>query len=181
MADKKVRIGFIGFGGIAQGAHMPGYKKIAELCDVVAVADILPEKLATAQEKWQIPDVYEDYHKLLEREDIDAVSVCTPNAVHMPATVDALKAGKHVLCEKPMAMNPVECEAMIAAQKASGKKIANRLQYALRVGSAVPETGGHRRGVWRHLLLPRSRHSTAAGPCVPELPGQKAQRRRPAD
>jgi hypothetical protein len=132
---KKVRIGIIGFGGIAQGAHTPGYRNIPELCEIVAVADILPDKLATAQTKWGITDVYEDYRKMLERDDIDAVSVCTPNAVHSIATVDALKAGKHVLCEKPMAMNPAECQAMIDAAKSTGNKL--QIGYNMRFGSGA--------------------------------------------
>lgn len=132
---KKVRIGIIGFGGIAQGAHAPGYKKIPDLCEIVAAADILPEKLTNAQTKWEIPNVYDDYKKMLERDDIDAVSICAPNAVHSPATVDALNAGKHVLCEKPMAMNPAQCQAMIDAAKATGNKL--QIGYNMRFGSGA--------------------------------------------
>lgn len=123
--DGKIGIGIIGFGGIARGAHLTsGYRKLPDWCEVVAAADILPERCDDATSKFAIPDTYADYKELLKRDDIDAVSVCTGNYAHAPITIDALKAGKHVLCEKPMAMNADECKAMIAAQKETG----NRLQ-----------------------------------------------------
>jgi predicted dehydrogenase len=120
----KIGIGIIGFGGIARGAHFnSGYKKLAEHCEVLAVADILPHRCTEAKEQFGIPLGFADYHELLAMPEIDAVSVCTPNGVHMQATVDALRAGKHVLCEKPMAMNSRECKEMIAAQKETGRKL----------------------------------------------------------
>ena len=122
--DGKVGVGIIGFGGIARGAHLTsGYRKLPEWCEVVAAADILPERCTDASEKFGIAETYDDYTKLLERDDIDAVSVCTGNYAHAPITIAALRAGKHVLCEKPMAMNAAECKAMIAAQKESGKNL----------------------------------------------------------
>ncbi|WP_394795600.1 Gfo/Idh/MocA family protein [Armatimonas sp.] len=122
--DGKIAIGIIGFGGIARGAHLTsGYRKLPEWCDVVAVADILPERCNDASGQYGIAETYDDHKKLLERDDIDAVSVCTGNYAHAPITIDALRAGKHVLCEKPMAMNAQECKAMIAAQKETGKKL----------------------------------------------------------
>jgi predicted dehydrogenase len=122
--DGKIGIGIIGFGGIAQAAHAPGYRKIADLCEIVAVADIDPARLEQARGgQWNIPNTFEDYRKLLEMPEVDAVSVCTPNYVHMQPTVDALNAGKDVLCEKPMAMNATEAAAMVAAAKAAGRKL----------------------------------------------------------
>lgn len=72
-------------------------------------------------EDFDIPDIYTDYRELLARDDIDAVSVCVPNFLHKEITVAALQAGKHVLCEKPMAMNADEAKAMLAAANESGK------------------------------------------------------------
>lgn len=133
--DGKIGIGIIGFGGIATGAHAPGYRRIADQCEIVAVADILPERCAVAKsEKWNIAQAFEDYKKLLEMPEIDAVSVCTPNYVHLQPTLDAFAAGKHVLCEKPMAINADEAKKMLAAANAAGKKL--QIGYNMRFGSA---------------------------------------------
>ena len=134
--DGKVGIGIIGFGGIAKGAHAPGYKRISDQCEIVAAADIVPERLEEAQsEKWGIKNVFEDYKKLLEMPDIDAVSVCTPNYVHAQPTVDAFAAGKHVLCEKPMAINASEAKRMIEAANRTGKKL--QIGYNMRYSAGA--------------------------------------------
>jgi predicted dehydrogenase len=133
--DGKIAIGIIGFGGIAKGAHAPGYQKLPDWCEIVAAADIEPERLKEAQsEKWNVPNVFEDYKKMLEMPEIDAVSVCTPNYVHMQPTIDAFAAGKHVLCEKPMAINAEQAKQMIAAADKAGKKL--QIGYNLRFGAA---------------------------------------------
>lgn len=120
---KKVRIGLIGSGGIAQNAHLPGYTAIPDLCEVVALADINPEAAKAASEKFNVKHVFDDYRKMLEMDEIDAVSVCTPNYVHMAPAILALRAGKHVLCEKPIAMNAGEAREMVDAAKTAGKKL----------------------------------------------------------
>ncbi len=122
--DGKVGIGIIGFGGIARAAHAPGYRKAADKCEIVAVADIDPAALAHAKsEKWNIPLGFADYRELLTLPEIDAVSVCTPNYLHRQPTVDAFAAGKHVLCEKPMAINAVEAKEMLAAAQSAQRKL----------------------------------------------------------
>jgi predicted dehydrogenase len=136
MKDGKIGVGIIGFGGIARGAHMPGYRKLPEMCEVIAAADILPERLAEAKgEKWGIAHTFADYNELLALPEIDAVSVCTPNGVHKEATVAALRAGKAVLCEKPMAMNAAECREMIAAARETGGKL--QIGYNMRFGQGA--------------------------------------------
>ena len=132
--DGKVGIGIIGFGGIAKGAHAPGYRRIPDQCEILAVADILPERCAEAQsEKWNIPNAFEDYKKLLAMPEIDAVSVCTPNYVHHQPTLAAFAAGKHVICEKPMAINAQQGKEMVAAAKRAGKKF--QIGYNMRFGA----------------------------------------------
>lgn len=132
--DGKVGIGIIGFGGIAKGAHAPGYRRIPDQCEILAVADILPERCAEATgPQWNIPLAFADYKKLLEMPEIDAVSVCTPNYVHMQPTLDAFAAGKHVLCEKPMAINAGEAKQMIEGSKQAGKQL--QIGYNMRFGS----------------------------------------------
>lgn len=122
MAAKKLGIGIIGAGGIAQSAHMPGYAAVSDLCEIVAVADSNPETARAAAAKFNVPNVLTDYHDLLAMHEIGAVSVCTPNYLHYQPTLDAFAAGKHVLCEKPIAMNANEAKEMVAASKRAGKK-----------------------------------------------------------
>jgi len=121
-ANEKVRIGIIGCGGIANGKHMPALSKLPEV-EMVAFCDIIPERAEKAAKKFGTPDaaVYTEYKKLLEDKSIDVVHVLTPNRSHSYITVDALDAGKHVMCEKPMAINSVEARKMIDASKRSGK------------------------------------------------------------
>src|ERR1700722_8818720 len=113
--SKKLKIGIIGSGGIAQGCHLPGYASMPDLCEVIAVCDVNPEVAQKAAEKFNVPKVLSDYRELLAIKELDAVSVTTPNKYHMQPTIDALKAGKHVLCEKPLAMNADEARLMCAA------------------------------------------------------------------
>jgi len=122
LAKKKVGIGVIGSGGIAQNAHLPGYAAIPDLCKIVAIADIDPKVAKQAAEKFGVKHVYNDYNKLLSMPEVDAVSVCTPNYLHLDPTIRAFAAGKHVLCEKPIAMNAGEAKKMLDASKKAKKK-----------------------------------------------------------
>ena len=126
--SKKLKIGIIGSGGIAQGCHLPGYASMPDLCEVIAVCDVNPETAQKAAEKFNVPKVLSDYRELLAIKEIDAVSVTTPNKYHMQPTIDALKAGKHVLCEKPLAMNADEARLMCAAARDTGKILQVALQ-----------------------------------------------------
>lgn len=125
---RKLKIGIIGSGGIATGCHLPGYASIPDLCEVVAVCDINPEVAQKAAERFNVPCTYTDYRRLLDDREIDAVSVTTPNAYHLKPTVEALEAGKHVLCEKPLAMNGDEARAMCRAAQKAGKILQVALQ-----------------------------------------------------
>ena len=121
-SPKKVRIGVIGTGGIANGAHLPGYSQIPDACEIFAMCDIDPVALEKTSAKYpDVPHTFTDYKKLLEMPEIDAISVCTPNYVHHQVTLDALNAGKHVLCEKPIAMNATQGAEMVSAAHRNGK------------------------------------------------------------
>jgi predicted dehydrogenase len=142
---REIRIGIIGCGGIANGKHLPALKNVKDV-RIVAFCDILPEKAEAAKKKFGQEDanVYEDYKELLKDESIDVVHVLTPNRAHSFITVDALRAGKHVLCEKPMAINYAEAKKMLAAAQETGKILSigyqNRwtpkVQYAKEVAEA---------------------------------------------
>ena len=118
MANKKVRVALIGSGSIATHRHAPEYAAHPDV-EIVAFVDRVParaEKLAAKYGGLAL-EKYEDALAL----DIDAVSVCVPNAFHAPISIAALNAGKHTLCEKPMATSDAEAKAMIAASEAAGK------------------------------------------------------------
>jgi predicted dehydrogenase len=88
---KSVNIGVIGAGGIAQGAHLPAYENCPN-ANIVAIADVNEAAVEKAKEKFNIPHGYTDYRELLQRDDIDAVSVCTPNFMHKDPAIAALRA-----------------------------------------------------------------------------------------
>ncbi len=131
--EKTIKVGIIGCGGIANGKHMPSLKKVKN-CEMVAFCDIVIEKAEKAAKDFGTPDakVFADYKDLLAIEDIDVIHVCTPNRSHSFITVDALEAGKHVMCEKPMAINSAEALKMIEASKRTGKKLSIGYQNRFR-------------------------------------------------
>lgn len=115
-----VNIAIIGVGNIAE-THLLAYSKNKNV-KVVAFCDINPDRLAYMGKKWGVEKCYTDLDTMFkEVPEIDAVSVCTWNAAHASCTVAALKAGKHVLCEKPMAMNATEASLMMQTAKEAGK------------------------------------------------------------
>lgn len=118
---KKVKVGIIGAGSISE-VHIAGYKAL-ENVELYAVCDINEERAKSCAEKNGFKHIFTDYDEMLKLADLDAVSVCTWNSVHAPATIAALKAGKHVLCEKPMAMNAAQAMEMEKAAKESGKTL----------------------------------------------------------
>lgn len=126
--SKKLRIGIIGSGGIAQGCHMRGYAAVPELAEIVAVCDVNEKTAQAAADKFNVPTVYRDYNEMLAKEELDGVSVATPNKFHKDPTIAALKAGVNVLCEKPLGMNADECREMCAAARDAGKILQVGLQ-----------------------------------------------------
>ncbi len=116
---KTLRVAMIGCGGIA-GTHLKGYQLLDDV-EVAVACDVSEDNAKKRAEEFSIPAVETDYRKVLADESIDAVDICTPNAVHMPLTVAALKAGKHALCEKPLARSAAEVRKMISARNKSGK------------------------------------------------------------
>ena len=124
---KKLRVAMIGVGGISN-VHINTFKKYPDV-EVVAAVDIKPERLEWARSTHGITNLYKDWKEMLKAVKPDAVDVCTPNALHAPAVIDAAKAGCHVITEKPMAMAPKECQAMIDACKKAGKKLVVGFQY----------------------------------------------------
>ena len=119
---KMLKAGIIGCGGIANGKHMPSIKQIAEI-EMVAFCDIIIERAEKAAKEYGTADAktYKDYKDLIADKSIDVVYVLTPNREHSFMTIDALNAGKHVMCEKPMAKTSKEAKEMVEVAKKTGK------------------------------------------------------------
>ncbi len=114
-----VKVGIIGAGGIARN-HVLAYQRLPDV-EIVAVADIVPGKAESFAAEHHIPRYFENYHDLLALDEVQGVSVCTYNQAHRQPTVDALRAGKHVLVEKPLAARLDDAIAMITAANETGK------------------------------------------------------------
>ena len=140
MATKKntdiVKVGIIGCGGIANGKHMPSLSKLPNVV-MTAFCDVIPQKAADAAAKYGSKDakVYGNYRQMLRDKSLDVIHVCTPNKSHGRITVDALMAGKHVMCEKPMAKTAADARLMVQAAKRSGKKLTIGYQNRFRSDS----------------------------------------------
>jgi predicted dehydrogenase len=124
---QEIKVGIIGAGGIAGGKHLPGHRNV-EGVSIIAVCDIDRQRAENFAKQHDIKHVFTDYNDLVGMPELDAVSVCTPNNFHAPPSIAALEAGKHVICEKPIAGNASDGQAMVDAQKASGKVLQIGLQ-----------------------------------------------------
>ncbi len=122
---EKLRLGIIGVGQIGQ-IHLDNYQAIPEVA-VVAIADRNHEHVQEVAGRYDIPGVYTDFRELLRRDDVQAVDVCLHNNLHMPVSVAALEAGKHVYCEKPMAGSYRDAERMYKIAKKLGLKLSIQL------------------------------------------------------
>jgi len=116
---KRINVGIIGAGNISE-SHVQSYKKL-ENVNVLAVCDINRERAEDYARRYGIAYVFEDYNEMLKLEELDAVSVTTWNNGHAPISIAALKAGKHVLCEKPLAMNARQAQEMVDTANETGK------------------------------------------------------------
>ncbi|RCX16062.1 putative dehydrogenase [Anaerobacterium chartisolvens] len=147
MKNGKLLIGIIGCGGIANNKHLPSLAKLGELCEMTAFCDIKVERAEEAAKKYGAADakIYSDYKELLNDDSIDVVHVLTPNVFHGPITVDSFNAGKHVMCEKPMAHTAADAKKMLDAAKKSGKKFTigyqNRFRNEVQTLHKACETG----------------------------------------
>lgn len=128
MSRDQVRIGIIGLGRISD-THIRGYQDV-EGAEIVAVCDVDEERIAAQVEAHGLGDVFAttDSTALLARTDVDAVSLPLPDHLHHRVALDAIAAGKHVLCEKPLAMNAAEAEEMLEAGEAAGVVHAVHMQ-----------------------------------------------------
>lgn len=130
----KIGVGIIGCGTIANSAHIPAYLKNDD-AEILYFCDIRPERAAAAVEQYGVGRAVADYRQVLADPAVAAVSVCVPNNMHAPISIDALEAGKDVLCEKPVARTYDEALGMLEAKKKTGRLLAigvvNRYNFSV--------------------------------------------------
>ena len=119
-----LNIAILGTGAIAD-SHIQAYLKFKDQCQIVALADLFPDKAAAKAAQYGLKAaIFKDYRELIQKTDLHAASVCLPPFEHSLAGMALLRAGKHVLTEKPMATSLEECDAMIAAAAAGNCRLA---------------------------------------------------------
>lgn len=175
---RRIRVGIIGTGAIAQTIHLPILSRMDDV-EIAALADIDKPKLQTLAEKYKVAEYYHDHQKLLAMDGIDAVHICTPNSLHAPIALDALAAGKHVLVERPIARTTDEADAMVAEAKKRKKILMVGMNNRFRPDAMIlknfvdgNELGNifytkagwlRRRGSWNETGWARKKHIAGGG------------------
>lgn len=131
--DSLIKVAIVGTGGMAH-SQARAFKAIPGV-ELSAACDIVPGKAVAFAEEFAIPRAYEDLDKLLANENVDVVTVVTPDAAHAEASLKVIAQGKHVMCEKPLATNYADALRMAEAAKASGK--INMVNLSYRNASAI--------------------------------------------
>lgn len=120
---ERVRFGLVGCGSIGP-THAASIRQLTEVADLVAIADKVPERAQKLAQKFGVSKIYTTDDELIADPEIEAVSFCTPSGMHADQAVKAMRAGKHVVVEKPMDVSLAACDRMIAAEKETGRKLA---------------------------------------------------------
>lgn len=141
---EKMKVAVIGCGNIARSAHAPSYDKNPNI-EIKTFVDIIPERAKELAEKYNVANTCTDYRDLLNDDEIEAVSVCTPNDLHAEIANAFLEAGKHVICEKPAAMNYDLAKTMQDTAKKTGKilniGVVNRFNTAVNKIKDIIDSG----------------------------------------
>ncbi|MFF2889358.1 Gfo/Idh/MocA family protein [Paenibacillus sp. NPDC057967] len=139
-----LKVGAIGTGGIFKAVHLPGWLTHKEV-EIVAFCDPFRASAEALALEYPGTKVYEDYKELLADPSIDIVDISTPNLLHSEIAIAALQQGKHVFCEKPDAINPIEAQKMADAARASGKLLMvmrnNRFTESAKFAKRIIEQG----------------------------------------
>src|SRR6185503_14437320 len=183
MADK-LRCAVIGTGAI--GVHHLVSLSSCPRAHSVALSDTSPQRAKEAGDRFRIPRIYSDYHELLEQPDVDAVIVATPNHLHAKVAIEALKARKHVLLEKPMATSAKDAAKIVETAKKMRRVIMvaqnfrfNRHTQAAKLMLDRGDLGEvyHARCFWlRRMAIPRigswfTQRQYAGGGCTYDIAG----------
>src|SRR4051812_13543833 len=122
MNNKKLRYGLIGAGSNAERKHLNNYMTLPNV-ELVSICDVNIESAERLAQKYNIKKVYSNYEDMLNNEELDLVSICTPNYLHAEISIYALSKGVNVHCEKPLAVNAIEAQKIVEAKNKSGKKV----------------------------------------------------------
>lgn len=123
MSNKKFRVTIIGTGMIATHAHLPAWKALPDDVELVGAADIIEERAQQAAAHFDIPNAYGDWREMLDELEPDIVDVCTPNVYHKDPAIAGLKAGAHVLSEKPISISAENAEEMYDTAESVGREL----------------------------------------------------------
>ena len=134
MQESKLRVAVLGAGAWAEFAHIPGWQRDPR-AEVVAICDVEIDKARDFAGKFDISEASSDWQSIVARDDIDVIDVCTPSATHFELSMAAIEAGKHVLCEKPVAYDFRETRR--AAEVARGKGLKTKLGFTFRYSPGV--------------------------------------------
>jgi predicted dehydrogenase len=116
MPSKEIKVAVVGGGHVSQIAHIPAYRSNKNV-KLAAIVDEDPMKGQRLRDQFGFKKYYEDFTVMLEKEDVDAVDICSPNYLHAPMAIAALRSGRHVMCEKPLARNYSEAKKMVDTAK----------------------------------------------------------------
>ena len=140
---KTFKTAVIGCGMISKN-HFKALKNV-ENADCVVACDIRPERAAAAAEAYGIPHTETEYHRVLDNPEIDVVHICLPHYLHAQVVIEAMEHGKHVLCEKPMALDPADAEKMIEVRDRTGRTLGicfqNRYNDSSRYMRSLMDSG----------------------------------------
>ena len=118
----KLNIAIVGCGWAGE-RHVRAFQELSDRANVSALVDNDEPFLEDKASEWGISERYTDYHAVLSRDDVDAISICLPHNIHAEVAIESARAGKHILCEKPMAVTIEEADAMIQAAEENGVKL----------------------------------------------------------
>jgi predicted dehydrogenase len=150
---KALKVGVVGVGGIAK-THFPGWNESPHT-EVAALSDVVPATLSRVGQEQSVTRLYERPEDLIADTEIDIVDICTPNNYHAPLAIAALNAGKHVICEKPLAPTPAAIREMIEARDRSGRLLMTAQHFRFQ-GSAKALKAEIDRGVLGDVYHARS-------------------------
>jgi len=130
---KKLRVAVAGLGNIGR-KHLDAFRELSDRYDVTAACEPSAQNTARCAEERTLPPLLPDFNDVLTRNDVDVVDICTPHHLHYEQILQALAAGKHVICEKPVVGSLEECDAVIEAERSTGRRVMPIFQYRFGVG-----------------------------------------------